>query len=70
MLDTAAAPRDLGDLPEWDLTDLYAAPDAAELSRDMEWLATACADFAEDYEGELNTLSADELLKAVREYEA
>ncbi|MGR3492458.1 MAG: M3 family oligoendopeptidase, partial [Shimia sp.] len=70
MLDNAAAPRDLGDLPEWDLTDLYKAPDAAELTRDMEWLGTACADFAEDYEGELHTLSADELLQAVKEYEA
>ena len=28
----------LGDLPEWDLTDLYPSPDAPELSRDLERL--------------------------------
>ena len=28
----------LGNLPEWDLTDLYAADDAPELIRDLEWL--------------------------------
>lgn len=27
-----------GDLPEWDLTDLYPAPDSAELKRDLDWL--------------------------------
>ncbi len=42
----AAGGKDLGDLPEWDLTDLYAAPDAPELKRDMDWLEEACADFA------------------------
>ena len=29
---------DFGDLPEWDLSDLYASPEAPEFSRDMEWL--------------------------------
>jgi len=61
--------RDLGDLPEWDLTDLYAAPDAPEWSRDMEWLEVECASFAADYEGKLADLDADGLLKAVRRYE-
>ena len=31
----------LGNLPEWDLTDLYPAPDAPELARDLERLETA-----------------------------
>ena len=36
--DTAkeAGGKPLGDLPDWDLTDLYTAPDAAELTRDLE----------------------------------
>jgi len=58
-----------GDLPEWDLTDLYPAPDSPELARDMEWLETACADFANDYEGKLADLDADGLLDAVKRYE-
>lgn len=58
-----------GDLPEWDLTDLYASPDAPEFKRDMEWLETACADFAGDYEGNLAGLDAAGLLKAVQRYE-
>ena len=33
-----AAGEGLGPLPEWDLTDLYAAPDAPELARDLAWL--------------------------------
>ena len=59
-----------GDLPEWDLTDLYPAPDSPELTRDMDWLETACADFAADFEGNLATLDAAGLLKAVERYEA
>ena len=58
-----------GDLPEWDLTDLYAGEDAPELTRDMDWLETACADFAGDYEGKLADLDAEGLLKAVQRYE-
>ncbi len=58
-----------GDLPEWDLTDLYPAEDAPELVRDMNWLETACADFAGVYEGKLADLDAAGLLKAVQRYE-
>ncbi len=58
-----------GDLPEWDLSDLYPSPDSPELAKDMEWLETACAEFANDYEGKLGDLDAEGLLKAVRRYE-
>ncbi|MEL6508908.1 MAG: M3 family oligoendopeptidase [Pseudomonadota bacterium] len=60
---------EFGDLPEWDLTDLYASPDAKELKRDMDWLEKACADFAKDYEGKLADLSAAEMLDCVLRYE-
>ena len=60
----------LGALPEWDLDDLYTAEDAPELTRDMAWLETACADFASDYQGKLAGLSAAELLGAITRYEA
>ena len=59
-----------GDLPEWNLDDLYTAEDAPELIRDMEWLDTACSEFASDYEGKLADLDAAGLLDAVHRYEA
>ena len=58
------------DLPEWDLSDLYASEDAAELQADLTWLKQSCIDFSNDYEGKLAQLNADEMLKAVERYEA
>ncbi|MBY6202267.1 M3 family oligoendopeptidase [Maritalea mobilis] len=74
----AALPRDaateaggvpLGDLPEWNLDDLYTAQDAPELKRDLDWLEEACASFAADYEGKLADLDATALLDCVLRYE-
>jgi len=59
----------LGDLPEWDLRDLYTAPDAPELTRDLAWLEKECAAFAADYEGRLATLNADAMLACIRRNE-
>ena len=64
-----AGGKDLGDLPEWDLSDLYTSPDAPELKRDMDWLEKACADFADDYEGKLADLDASAMLDCVLRYE-
>ncbi len=61
--------QDLGDLPVWDLTDLYESPDAPELKRDLDWLEKASADFAADYEGKLATLDAGEMLTCVLRHE-
>ncbi|MFZ0097893.1 MAG: oligoendopeptidase F, partial [Gemmobacter sp.] len=70
VFDANATGASLGGLPEWDLTDLYPAPDAPEYDRDMAWLEKACADFAAAYEGKLASLDAAALLKCVQEYEA
>jgi len=69
--DASETPADaaLGPLPEWDLGDLYAAPDAPEIARDLDWLATECPSFATDYEGRLADLDATGLLTAIRRYE-
>ncbi|WP_120635151.1 M3 family oligoendopeptidase [Ruegeria sp. EL01] len=56
---------DLGNLPEWDLSDLYTSEDAPELSRDLDWLEGECASFAADYEGKLADLDAQGLLTCV-----
>ena len=59
-----------GDLPEWDLSDLYTSEDAPELQADLKRLEKACSDFSDDYDGKLAQLNADEMLKAVERYEA
>ncbi len=59
----------LGDLPEWNLDDLYTAQDAPELIRDLEWLGGECAAFARDYEGNLAGLGAAEMLRCIRRNE-
>ncbi|MFG6530954.1 MULTISPECIES: M3 family oligoendopeptidase [unclassified Sulfitobacter] len=61
----SAGGKDLGDLPEWDLSDLYTSEDAPELKRDLDWLEEACASFAADYEGNLAMLDAKGLLDCV-----
>ena len=55
----------MGNLPEWNLDDLYTGEDAPELKRDLEWLETECAAFAADYENKLATLDAASLLNCV-----
>ncbi|TBX29132.1 M3 family oligoendopeptidase [Nioella sediminis] len=65
----AGGAENLGDLPEWDLSDLYPATDAPEIARDKDWLAGECAAFAADYQGKLADLSADQMLEAVQRYE-
>jgi len=65
----ASGGRPLGDLPEWDLSDLYEGPDAPALKRDLDWLEEACRSFAADYEGKLAELDAAQMLEAVQRYE-
>jgi oligoendopeptidase F len=66
----AARAEELGPLPEWDLSALYAAPDDPALARDMAWLATEGAAFATRYEGRLDGLDATSMLACIRDYEA
>ncbi len=67
--DPAGSGKDLGNLPDWDLSDLYAAPDAPEVTRDLDRLKTLCADFAERYEGKLADLDAQGMLTCVTAHE-
>lgn len=65
----SAGDQPLGDLPEWNLDDLYTGEDAAELRRDLDWLAEECAAFAADYEGKLAALDAAGLLRCIQRQE-
>ncbi len=60
---------DLGDLPDWDLTDLYPAMDAPEVEADLAKTAAACQAFAQAYEGNLADLDGDGLAGALADYE-
>ena len=66
--DGGAAPS-LGDLPEWNLSDLYAGLDAPELEADFQRMKTDCAEFAKTYDGKLAELDGDGLAAAIRAYE-
>jgi len=56
-------------LPEWDLRDLYEAPDGLSVVRDFKRLEQLCADFRKSYEGKVAALDAEALAKAIRDYE-
>ena len=62
-------------LPEWNLSDLYSAIDAPEVTRDLDRLDAECVAFENDYKGRLAELTAGEgggqwLAGAVKRYEA
>jgi len=61
---------ELGELPSWDLSDLYAAPDCDEIKRDLDWLKGETASFAADYEGKLAGQGAADMLHVIERYEA
>ena len=68
-INASSGDQPLGDLPEWNLNDLYTSEDAPELKRDLDWLETACAGFATDYEGKLASLDAAGLLVCIQRQE-
>ena len=70
--DTAADPK-LGDLPEWNLDDLYTGMDAPELLADLARADADASAFADRFKGKLDELAAGDgsgLLHAVKAYEA
>lgn len=56
---------ELGQLPDWNLNDLYTATDAKELIRDLNWLEKECNEFAKSYENKLHSLSDKEMLTCI-----
>jgi len=67
---TASAASALGNLPEWNLADLYAAPDAPEFAADMKKGEALSKAFAESYRGKLAGMGGADLARALKEYEA
>ena len=64
----------LGELPLWNLADLYSSPDAPEVKADLALAADAATDFNTRYKGQIATLAASgsggaELARAIGAYE-
>ena len=62
----------LGDLPEWDLTDLYPSMDAPEVEADLQAMLDRSVTFETSYKGRLAELAAENvsaLVLAIRAYE-
>ena len=59
----------LGDMPEWNLTDLYTAPDSPEVTHDFEMCRERAKAFSAHYAGKLAVLAGDALGGAIAEYE-
>ena len=70
VFDANARGQGLGDLPEWDLTDLYESPDAPALMADMAKVEAEVKAFEADYKGKLASLTAAALLSCIRRFEA
>jgi oligoendopeptidase F len=68
-MDTAAAKK-LGPLPEWNLADLYAAPEDPAFAADMRRGEEDAKAFAETYKGKLAELAGGDLAEAIKAYEA
>ncbi len=60
----------LGDLPEWDLSDLYDGSRDSRIEADLSGLSDGARAFGKDFEGRLDTLGGAELAAAIRRYEA
>lgn len=59
----------LGALPQWDLSDLYPAPDSKELSADLDRMESGAAAFEKRCKGKLGDLGGEALGEAIIEYE-
>jgi oligoendopeptidase F len=67
--------QSLGDLPEWDLSDLYESGQSASFEADLRRAQEMAKDFASSYEGKLADLAGEadggaRLGEAIRNYEA
>ena len=63
------AAADLGNLPQWDLSDLYPGIDSPELEADLKKTADAAEGFHKRLAGKLASLGGDDLATAIADYE-
>lgn len=56
-------------MPRWDLSDLYPAPDSPELKKDLASVSAGALRFETHYKGKLAESTPDEFGKSIEEYE-
>ena len=61
---------EFGNLPLWNLADLYDGPDSQALAGDLSRASREASEFRAAFEGRLATLGGDEFAAALRRYEA
>ncbi len=68
---TSLKSADLGPMPEWDLSDLYTAPDAPEVARDLARAVRDAQVLKEQSQGKLSDLAkdGDALARVIKAYE-
>ena len=59
----------LGDLPQWDLNDLYASINDSKLSSDKIEIEELTESFINKYQNKIATLSSEKLNEAIRDYQ-
>ena len=60
----------LGDLPHWDLKDLYKSDKDINFQNDKEKANNLARDFINNYQNKVNNLKSNELKEAIEDYEA
>ncbi len=61
--------ENIGNLPSWDLSDLYTGPTCAQINIDLNKSKKLATLFSKDYEKKLSKLSSNELLKCINRQE-
>jgi oligoendopeptidase F len=66
----APAREDIEALPEWNLGDLYASPEAPEVEADLEWARAGAQQLEAEAKGKLADMEGDALADLIVRYEA
>ncbi|SVE35423.1 uncharacterized protein METZ01_LOCUS488277, partial [marine metagenome] len=61
--------QSFGNLPIWDLSDLYDSIESKKITSDLEFIETKAKEFAANYEGKINLLNGPTLLVATEQLE-
>ncbi len=66
----SAEKKNLGNLPSWDLNDLYKGVEDPQIEKDLVAGAKKAKDFVAQYKGKLAALNGEDLAKAIQSYES
>ena len=69
MDEKAANATALGELPEWDLSDLYPGIASEQLAQDLSRVAGEAEEFSQEFKGRIADLDAESLAGAIARYE-